>query len=384
MKKALLTLLIGFLFYSGFSQQTYQYRYHIFDSYLLNPAYVGDGEYYTIQTGFDQRFYGLSNSSPRTSFLTAHSRLGRGYLFEKDGKINKFFGQFGNVALGFQFLQYAYGPNVETNIGLTYGYHLDLNPNVITKRPRKLVFAFTPRLQRVGFNVNKLNLTGIDGLAIEHDENDYIDLASIDKIASWFFTSDLGVLYQTVNADIGLGGLNLIPYKNKLETDSLFLEDASMYTYDSLYASKYFVNFKVKFLNIHESRTFDLDFVPTFSAMYAPKTSHAEFFLDMKLDGYFKRHIAGIRSEIIMNGQLGVNIHYMKSYSEKHLNLINPYVVFDFKNYAITYMHSFYINNDLVKAPGINGGSRIGVLLKIGNDRIKRKTTTSNPFMKRK
>jgi len=384
MKRALLTLLISFLFYSGFSQQTYQYRYHIFDSYLLNPAYVGSGEYYTIQAGVDQRFWGLSNSSPQTSFITAHSRLGKGYMFAKDGKINKFFGQFGNVALGIQFLQYVYGPNIETNIGLTYGYHLDLTPNLTTKLPRKLVFAFTPRLQRVGFNVNKLHLTGIDGLVIENDENDYIDLASIDKISSWFFTSDIGALYQTIHTDIGLGAINFIPYKNNLETDSLYLNEATIYTYDSLYASRYFLNFKVKFLNIHESSNLDLNFVPTFSAIYAPKTTHAEFFLDMKLDGYFKKHIAGIRSEIIMNGQLGLNIHYLKSYSENHLNLINPYLVLDFKNYAITYMHSFYINNDLVKAPNISGGSRVGVLFKIGNDRITRKTTSSSPFSKRK
>ncbi|MDA3881018.1 MAG: type IX secretion system membrane protein PorP/SprF [Prolixibacteraceae bacterium] len=381
MKKALLTLLIGFLFYSGFSQQTYQYRYHIFDNYLLNPAYVGNGNYYTLQTGYDQRFYGLSNSSPRTSFLTAHSRLGKGYMFAKDGKINKFFGQFGNVALGFQFLQYNYGPQLETNIGLTYGYHLNLGTNNTTKLPRKIVFAFTPRLQRIGFNVNKLNLTGIDGLAIDNHDENYIDLASIDKISSWFFTSDLGAVYQTAHVDVGVAGLSIIPYKNRLETDSLYMPDNNnMYTYDSLYPAKFMADFKVKFLRIHDSRDLDIDFIPSFSALYAPKTNHAEFFLDLKLDAFFKNHIAGIRSEIIFNGQLGLNVHYLKGYSEKHLNMLNPYVVFDFKNYAITYMHSFYLSNDLVKAPGISGGSRIAILLKIGNDRIVRKTSQSNPF----
>ena len=64
MKKVLLTILVGFLFAEVFSQQTYQYRYHIFDDYLLNPAYVGTNDYYSIQIAHDQRFRGLSNSTP--------------------------------------------------------------------------------------------------------------------------------------------------------------------------------------------------------------------------------------------------------------------------------------------------------------------------------
>jgi hypothetical protein len=380
MKKTILTILIGLFFLTGFSQQTYQYRYHIFDDYLLNPAYVGSGNYYSALLARDQRFYGLSNSSPTTYFLSAHSKLGKGYLFAKDGKINKFFGQFGNVAVGFQFLQYTYGPNEETNVGLTYGYHLNLAPNSMTKSPRKVVLAFTPRLQRVGFNLNKLGLLNIDGQLVTDDENDYLSMANINKVASWFFTTDLGALYQTKHVDVGIGGISLIPYKNSLETDSLYLEDATVYTYDHLYSTKLMANLKVKFLTMHESSKFDLDFIPAFSALYAPKTGHSEFYLDLKFDGYFKKHIAGIRSKVIFNSQLGVNIQYINTYTDDHLSMLNPYIVFDFKNYAITFMQSLYLNNDIISVPGISGGGQISILLKIGNDRIVRKTSAQNTW----
>jgi hypothetical protein len=373
MNKIVLAILLGFIILNGFSQQTYQYRYHIFDDYLLNPAYVGSGNYYSIQTGHDQRFSGLANSTPRTYFLSAHSRLGEGYLFEKDGKINKFFGNFGNAAIGLQFFHYEYGPHIENNIGLTYGYHLGLSPNQRSKSPRKMVLAFTPRLQRVAFNIHKLGLTDERGILIDDYDNNF-SFAGIDKLTSWIFTTDVGAIYQTKHVDVGLGGLLLFKgTRNRLETDSLYLSDETLSTYDLLYSSKFMSNVKIKFLTMHESSVFDLDFIPSFSVLYAPKTTHAEMFLDLKLDGYFKKRIAGIRSEVIINSQLGVNIHYLKSYTDKHLSVFNPYMVFDFKNYAITYMHSFYLNNDLVSVSGIGGGSQVSVLLKLGNDRIVRK-----------
>jgi hypothetical protein len=382
MKKALLTILIGFLFAEVFSQQTYQYRYHIFDDYLLNPAYVGTNDYYSIQIGHDQRFRGLSNSTPTTYIASVHSRVGRGYLFAKDGKINKFFGQFGSVALGFQLTQYSYGPERETNIGVTYGYHLDLSPNLMTKSPRKMVFAFTPRLQRLGFDIGSLGLSNINtGGDLIIGENVDPIMEDIKRLSSWVFTTDVGALYQTAHVDVGVAGLSIVPYKNNLETDSIYIDDASMFTYDSLYSSKFMANFKVKFLTMHESPTFDLDFVPSLAVMYAPKTGHSEYYVDLMLNGFFKKHIAGIRSEILFNGQLGLSVHYVRSYfKDRYTKLLNPYVAFDFKNFGITYMQSIYLDNELTSTSGISSGGQISLVLKLGNDRIVRKTAPQSTW----
>lgn len=140
-------------------------------------------------------------------------------------------------------------------------------------------------------------------------------------------------------------------------------------------------NFKVKFLTMHESPTFDLDFVPSLAVMYAPKTGHSEYYVDLMLNGFFKKHIAGIRSEILFNGQLGLSVHYVRSYfKDRYTKLLNPYVAFDFKNFGITYMQSIYLDNELTSTSGISSGGQISLVLKLGNDRIVRKTAPQSTW----
>ena len=84
MKKILVGIIFCLLAFSSKAQQTIQYNYQLFDDYLLNPAYVGTQNYYSVLLGRDQRFMGLK-SSPQTYYLSVHSRIGQGYIFKKDG-----------------------------------------------------------------------------------------------------------------------------------------------------------------------------------------------------------------------------------------------------------------------------------------------------------
>jgi len=55
---------------------------------LVNPAYVGNPNYYSVTIGYDNKFSGILKSvSPQTLFFSAHSRWER-ISFWKDGKIN--------------------------------------------------------------------------------------------------------------------------------------------------------------------------------------------------------------------------------------------------------------------------------------------------------
>jgi len=348
------------------AQNTYQYRYSIFDNYLLNSAYVGSKDYYPILVGHDQRFIGLSEGSPQTYFLSLHSRVGQGYIFKKDGKINEFFSKFGNLALGMQFTQFQLGGQRETNIGMTYGYHLDLRQSYITRNPRRLILALTPRLQHLWYNRNDLHL-------VQNEDVLYVD--ELSRYSSWIFSSDVAALYQTVHCDVGFSALNFIQTKNRLESDSILVHtnnDSIPYekvsTKDLLYTPKLLVNAKLKFIDVYTSEKFDLYFIPSVAFLYAPKRNFTEYIVDLMLESTFKKTIAGIRKEIIFMGQLGLNIDHRREFEPT--TLLQPYLSFDFKNYTLTYAHSFYIGNDLVKSGAAIGGNQISLLFKINRDRV--------------
>ncbi len=382
MKKILTAILLCFLAFNTNAQQTSQYNYHIFDDYLFNPAYVGTQNYYSVLLGRDQRFYGLTNSSPQTYFLSLHSKVGEGYLFKKDGKINEFFRKFGNVAFGLQFYQYQYGPDRETNIGLTYGYHIDVNQNYKKKNPRKLVLALTPRLQGMWINAKDLHMINAN-LGDEDPGGIFEDdaLGEFSSYRSWFFTSDIGALYQTIHMDAGLGAISFIQTKNKLESEKYYLPNDSLAynIYDSLYPTKIFANVKLKFLDIYTSDKLDIYFVPTVSALYYTKRNCVEIFADLMMQTTFKKTIAGIRKEIEFEGQLGLNINYRREYTP--ITLLQPYIALDFKNYTITYAHSFYLENDLIHSGAALGGNQISFLLKINRDRVVREQQYQQKFL---
>ena len=374
MKRAIVLYIFGILLLGKLSaQQAMPYRYYIFDDYMLNPAYVGSNDYLSFLVGHDQNFIGLSEGSPQTSILSIHSRVGRGYLFDKNGKINKFFEKFGNVAFGLQMTQYSYGPSRETNIGFTYGYHLRLNEDYKKKRPRKLVFAVSPHMQRMGFSYNDLHLVYN---ALDESDGGFVDgkLGNLEKIRSWIFTTDVGALYQSVDADVGIAAINIIQTKNRLESDELTLNDSiTMATYDSLYSPRLMFNARLKYIELYSSKQFDIDFVPTITALYAPKTKTSEFYADFRIESVFKKHIAGVRSEILFKGQLGLNVQHLRNYEAT--TFLKPYIAFDFKNYQIAYIHHIYLDNDLVNSGASWGGAQISLLLKIGNERIVRKVS---------
>lgn len=374
MKKVTILFIFICLFIgSASAQATYQYRYHVFDDYLLNPAYVGSKDYYPILFGRDQRFSGLSDGTPQSYFLSLHSRVGEGYVFAKDGKINQFFDKFGSIAMGLQFVQYNYGPHSLTNFGFTYGYHLDLNPNFKTKRPRHLVFALTPRVQIVGYNMSKLTLIS-EALGETSTGAAFSDPALENGgrfINSVVFTSDVATLYQTIFADFGFTALNFVQTKNKLESDYLFVNDSTSYaTYDSLYSTKFMVNTKLKFIDLYNSSMLDVTFIPSIAAMYGPKTKSSEYYLDLRFESVFKKHIAGIRSEVILTNQLGVNIHHIREYGPA--TYIQPYITFDFHNYTIIYAQNLLVGNDIIRSGAARNGFQVSVQLKLSKDRVVR------------
>jgi type IX secretion system PorP/SprF family membrane protein len=368
MKRKILILTLLLSSVSGvFSQQVEAYKFYLADDYLLNPAYSGTNNYYSINLGVDQRFSGI-NVSPETAFISVHSKVGKGYLFEKDGKINRFFSKFGNSSFGFQFFQYRFGAQYESNLGLTYGHHIKLSPPFMTKNPRTLVLALTPRFQSMGLKRGDLILaTTSDGAtSMVFDPLIPGDLESNPK--AFMFKLDVGALYQTVHADLGLSALNVNLNRNSFEThiDNLVDSIQPFDMYDSIYSPILVLNGKLKYLNIVDEDKLLIKFVPSAALLYAYKRQTLELFVDLALESTFFKIIAQSRKQDYMTGKIGVNINHTRYWQPT--TYMKPYISFDYKNYVISYSYTYILNSDIMNQ--IWGANQITFGVKLGYDRV--------------
>jgi hypothetical protein len=366
--KTKLSILIAFiaLAVTGWSQQLEQYKYGLSDNYFVNPAYVGTQDYYSLLMGQDTKFSGLQSASPRTYYIGLHSRVGKGFLFNKEGKINKFFSKFGNTAFGFQGFMYNYGPQYEYNFGLTYGYHIDLSPNVYTKLPRKLILAFTPRIFIMSFDRRKFIdnegnvLTSLNDQILPSDLN--------DKMFHMNFKFDVGVLFQSSYCDLGISWLNFTNSHNGFENDSIGYGISGYSIYDSIYSSLISFNGKLKFLSLFETDKCNVNFIPNLTFIYRPSAKDFEIYADLKLDWNLFDVTTPSRKKLLYNIQGGTNIVYTHFYRE--LIAIQPYVSFDFLEFRIQYTYQFPVS----KIPGYWGRNQISFLYMLGRN----KTFTSS------
>ncbi|HPR33586.1 MAG TPA: type IX secretion system membrane protein PorP/SprF [Prolixibacteraceae bacterium] len=367
MKKILLIILGVAGFASvAWTQELHQYKYSLYDDYFMNPAYVGTNDYYNVLVGYDSRFSGLKDASPRTLYLNAHSKVGQGYLFKKDGKINKFFSKFGNSAFGMQLLHFTFGAQYEYNLGITYGYHLELAPNLKTKRPRNLILAFTPRLFVIGVDPQKF--TNNDGNDIPELWDPILPTDLSDNMVVANFKADVGALFRTDYYDLGLSFLNINNAKHNFEQDTLRYGVTGYSIYDSIYSAQIAVNAKIKDLNIYESRKFDVRFEPSAVFLYKPNAEDFDVYIDLALDWNFYRLITPIRKELTYNISTGLYVSHTRFY-EPSLTLLHPYIAFNFQDFAIHY--TWHMNPN-VEVPGYWGGNQITFTYTIGRDKIVR------------
>lgn len=341
---------------NGYGQQVNAYKYSLSDDYLLNPAYVGANNYYSINMGVDQRFSGLGSLSPETAFISIHSKVGKGYLFDKDGKINKFFSKFGNSALGIQFFQYKFGPQTETNIGFTYGHHIKLTPPFQTKNPRRLILALTVRpLQTLRFNVGDLYY--------KYEGDELIATNADNKIRYSLLNADVGALYQTIHADVGLSVLNIgsVYHSDILES----LDSASASVFDTIYSPLLAFNGRLKHFKIVDQDTYLAKLIPSVAAFYAVKRNTIEVQLDLAMENTFYKIIANSRKKEYMMGKIGMCFNYTNYW--KPTTYMRGYVSVDYKNYILTYSYAYNLNNDIMNLTW--GANQITFGIKLNNDR---------------
>lgn len=341
MKNIFVLLLIIFVAFQTKAQQVVDYRLSHIDDFLMNPAYVGAYDFYSIASGVEQRFSGIS-VSPETYYLTFHSRIGKGYLFDKSSKVNSLFQKFGNVALGGQLIGFRFGSQYEYGLSGTFGYHIEFNPHRKTKNSRRLTLAFTPRFYLLGYS----------DLQFEEDE-----LAELISPNVMIFKSEVSALYRTKFAEIGMSVKNLGSTDNKYEG----FNPEEKQTYNAHYAAKGMVNVR----GLFENNSGRLLFSPTGTFLSTFDFDASEYFLDLRLDWLAVK--SGYRSHRTFNRVLsiqgGINFNHIRQYDPT--TIMQPYFGVDFKNFVIKYAYAYSMGE--ISTQNF-GGNHISFQIKLGND----------------
>ena len=141
MKRTLYTvIIIVFFVHFAPAQQRPQYTQYLFNGYLLNPALTGIENYTEVKAGYRSQWTGLEGA-PVTSYLSVNAPIGQNFIqgdataFPASGGLNpmsRLYTQNYQAAephhgIGFTIVSDKTGPINQTNIDVTYAYHLGLS-----------------------------------------------------------------------------------------------------------------------------------------------------------------------------------------------------------------------------------------------------------------
>lgn len=151
------------------AQQRPQYTQYIMNQYILNPALSGIENHADARLSYRQQWAGLEGA-PVTIYFTAHKPIGiqnnpvTGLTTISDAEETNNIGsqsysdlEFKNHhGIGMQIINDKIGPFNQTNINITYAYHLAINTKVRLSSGTSVGFS------RQSLNTNSLNFGSIN------------------------------------------------------------------------------------------------------------------------------------------------------------------------------------------------------------------------------
>lgn len=166
MKNIIRTLVLVFIASGTYAQQLPFTSQYMFNDYLINPAVGGSLNYMPIALSIRSQWVGLEGS-PKTQFLSAHSKLGRkigvgGYVFRDEA-----------------------GPITEQGVQLSYSYHIQ------TADKTFLAFGLGGMLFNHSIATSKLKFDEPDDIALSNIKSDVAPDASF------------GILYYSESFKVG-------------------------------------------------------------------------------------------------------------------------------------------------------------------------------------
>ena len=183
MKNIFTLFLLIFIFCTAQAQQAPQYSIYMFNKYGFNPGYAGLDNSISLTGVYRQQWAGLPES-PRQQSVNIHTPF-----------------YFANGGLGLSLDNETLGAQGQTNIALTYSYHLLLGREGILS-----LGASAGYLQR-----------SLDGRKIRTPDGQYKELIfqhndqtlPNGKINGGGLTYNFGAFYKAERLEIGISALNL-------------------------------------------------------------------------------------------------------------------------------------------------------------------------------
>ncbi|MEO7212584.1 type IX secretion system membrane protein PorP/SprF [Mucilaginibacter sp.] len=177
LKKYILLLIMSAALQNGYAQQTVQFSQYMFNGLVVNPAYAGYKEDWTLNLSSRLQWAGI-DGAPRTNTISIDGVL------NPDNK---------NVAFGFLATNDRLGPENNTSFYANYAYRLRLDD----EDTKRLSFGFGAGLVQYRIDASKFNANDpTDGRIIGNENTLMADFR-------------LGVYYTTPSFYVGASVLNL-------------------------------------------------------------------------------------------------------------------------------------------------------------------------------
>jgi type IX secretion system PorP/SprF family membrane protein len=177
LKKYILLLAMGAALQNSYAQQTVQFSQYMFNGLVVNPAYAGYKEDWTLNLSSRLQWAGI-DGAPRTNTISI------------DGVLNP---DIKNMALGFLATNDRLGPENNTSFYANYAYRLRLDD----EDTKRLSFGFGAGLVQYRIDASKFNA------------NDPTDGSIIGNENTLMADFRLGVYYTTPSFYLGGSVLNL-------------------------------------------------------------------------------------------------------------------------------------------------------------------------------
>ena len=230
------------VFFTGISlasaQQKPQYTQYVFNNLLLNPAVTGIENYTDVRAGYRSQWTGLQGA-PVTSYLTIDAPLGDKFIegdataFPAEGGVNpssrlytqNYMAAEPHHGIGFMLVSDQAGPITQTNMDLTYAYHLGLTDRL------NLAVGVAAGLNHIDLNTSLITL-----------ENPFDPAIANASTSQWKPDLSTGIWLYSSNYYFGASVQQILP-------ENLYYSSNNAYN-QSKTVPQYFVTAGVKlFLN---------------------------------------------------------------------------------------------------------------------------------------
>ncbi|QHS56662.1 type IX secretion system membrane protein PorP/SprF [Mucilaginibacter sp. 14171R-50] len=213
LKRALLFTVVCFCLTSAYAQQKPQYTQYIFNNYLLNPAVAGIENYTDVKLGYRSQWTGLEGA-PVTAYFSINAPLGTNFTqgdatsfpSGDDNPYSRMYSRDYRAAephhgIGFMLVTDKAGPIDQTNLAVTYAYHLGITD--------KLNLAVG-----VSAGANQLHLN--TSLITLENQNDPV-LNNINN-NQWRPDASVGLWAYSSNYFFGLSAQQILPQNQYITT----------------------------------------------------------------------------------------------------------------------------------------------------------------------